>query len=274
MPVYQAGVSERVFEFAFNSEFCAAHSAVIAGCPYIPTQNQEKRLGFDVAFALKSASTVRFLYLQHKVSRKVDGASRSNKHFRSVAGMPYYAFPIDVDQYNLIHMFAQRKSREFYFCAPIFTSRKELNDHFKNGAVALNSIWIDISACGTLTNTEPHCIVYPEDGSRAFVFSEHPDERPSVVRPAGLETFPSDRPTKLTTTSLRDEYEEIFEIVSQWWHGDLIAQRRSSGIDSDFRMKQEPPRRRDGLKNRMDMIAAIRELTNEYLGVTWLIQET
>ncbi|MCY1348486.1 hypothetical protein D9M69_346340 [compost metagenome] len=273
MAVYHAGVSERVFEFAFNSEFCASRSAVIAGCPYIPTQNQEKRLGFDVAFLLKNAGAVRFLYLQHKVSRKVDGASRSNTHFRSAAGMPYYAFPIDVDQYNLIHKFSQKKSREFYYCAPRFTSRKELNDHFKNGGVALNSVWIDISACGTLTNTESHCIVYPENGSRAFVFSEHPDARPSIVHPAEVETFPSDRTTKLTTASLRDEYEEILETVSQWWREDRFAQRRTGGIDSDFRMRLEPPQRRGGLKNPTDMIAAIRELTNEYLGVTWLIQE-
>ncbi len=187
--------------------------------------------------------------------------------------MPYYAFPIDVDQYNLIHKFSQKKSRKFYYCAPRFTSRRELNDHFKNGGEAPNLVWIDIPACGTLTNTESHYIVYPENGCRAFVFSEHPDARPSIVQPAEVENFPSDRTTKLTTASLRVEYEEILETVSQWWREDRFAQRRTGGIDSDFRMRLEPPQHRGGLKNPTDMIGAIRELTNEYLGGTWLIQE-
>lgn len=53
MPVYPPGFSERVFEFGFNSEYAAQNRAVLAAAPHIPTQNDEKALGYDIAFEIK-----------------------------------------------------------------------------------------------------------------------------------------------------------------------------------------------------------------------------
>jgi len=54
MPVFPPGFSERVFEFSFNAEFANNNRAIIACAPYIPTQNEEKWLGYDVEFQIKN----------------------------------------------------------------------------------------------------------------------------------------------------------------------------------------------------------------------------
>ena len=67
MAVFAPGFSERVFEFSFNAEYAAANKAVLAGAPHIPTQNDEKYLGYDVLFEIQAGGGVtNMLALQHK----------------------------------------------------------------------------------------------------------------------------------------------------------------------------------------------------------------
>ena len=75
MPVYPPGFSERVFEFSFNAEYSNANRALLSAAPHIPTQNEEKWLGYDVAFELNRRGIVHSLALQHKVCRFVDGVA-------------------------------------------------------------------------------------------------------------------------------------------------------------------------------------------------------
>src|SRR4051794_39265769 len=102
MAVYAPGFSERVFEFSFNAEFSEQQKAFLASAPDIPTQNKEKWLGYDVAFELEKRGAIHCTALQHKVSRFVDGRSPSNRRFWDHIGGAYFAFAIDVDQFNLI----------------------------------------------------------------------------------------------------------------------------------------------------------------------------
>ncbi|QSN61330.1 MULTISPECIES: hypothetical protein [unclassified Caballeronia] len=275
MSVQLPGVSERVFEFAFNSEFCAASGSTLVGCPYIPTQNQEKRLGYDVSFKLSTGKSYRSLYLQHKVSRRVDGSSPSNKHFRAAVGSPYFAFSLDVDQYNLIHRFSQKRSREFYYCAPIFTRRSELDTHFRSAQVVSNSAWIDVSGCASIPrgDEESHCIVYDPALKGAARFSQEPQSGLKIQRASVDGMIQSQRTVRFDAKSLREEYEEFFETIGDWWDEGRRIRRRKSDADTDFRMKRQRPARRKHLNTPEEAVSAIRELTSDYLGVTWLVHE-
>jgi hypothetical protein len=272
MAVHPPGVSERVFEFAFNSEFCAANGALIAGCPYIPTQNQEKRLGYDVAFKIGGGAKIRSLYLQHKVARRVDGKSGSNKRFRDVVGSPYYAFPLDVDQYNLIHRFSQKKTREFYYCAPIFTSRNDLNAHYLAERVVPNSAWIDVSSWAPIpsADTDSHCIVYSADLKAVSRFSEEP-EKPIPAEKPSAEKFFDAPATDFNTEALAKEYSVFFETLKDWWP-ERSKSRRKSEVEKDFQMKSVLPPRREDFKRPGQVVEAIQEVTGDYLGVSWLVK--
>jgi len=272
MAVHPPGVSERVFEFAFNSEFCTASGAVIAGCPYIPTQNQEKRLGYDVAIKVKAGSKIRSLYLQHKVARRVDGKSGSNKKFRDVVGSPYYAFSLDVDQYNLIHRFSQKKTREFYYCSPIFTSRKDLDTHYAAKTVVLNSAWISVATWSAIpsTDTASHCIVYSPDLKKVSRFSEEPEEPVPAEKPS-LEKFFAAPAREFQTKELAEDYYELFDTLKEWWP-ERMKTRRKSESSNDFQMKAVLPPRREEFKRPKDVVEAIQEITGDYLGVSWLVK--
>lgn len=272
MAVHRPGVSERVFEFAFNSEFCTSSGALIAGCPYIPTQNQEKRLGYDVAIKVKAGSKIRSLYLQHKVARYVDGKTGSNKKFRDAVGSPYYAFSLDVDQYNLIHRFSQKKTREFYYCSPIFTSRKDLDSHYAAKTVVSNSAWIDVSSCTAIpsTDTTSHCIVYSPDLQNVSRFSDEPEKTVAAEKPS-LEKLLMSPVREFQTKELAEEYFEFFNTLKEWWP-DKLKRRRKSEEVSDFQMKSVLPPRREDFKQPKQVVEAIREITGDYLGVSWLVR--
>jgi hypothetical protein len=270
MAVHPPGVSERVFEFAFNSEFCTASGALIAGCPYIPTQNQEKRLGYDVAIKVKAGSKIRSLYLQHKVARRVDGKSGSNKKFRDVVDSPYYAFSLDVDQYNLIHRYSQKKTREFYYCSPIFTSRKDLDLHYAAKTVVTNSAWISVAKWASITDTASHCIVYSSDLKKVSRFSEEPEELVPADKPSSEKFFAAPA-RKFQTKELSEHYFELFDTLKEWWPERIKTRRKSEQL-SDFQMKTVLPPRREEFKQPKDVVEAIQEITGDYLGVSWLVK--
>jgi hypothetical protein len=272
MAVHLPGVSERVFEFAFNSEFCTSSGALIAGCPYIPTQNQEKRLGYDVAIKIQAGSKIRSLYLQHKVARQVDGLSGSNKKFRDAVGSPYFAFSLDVDQYNLIHRFSQKKTREFYYCSPIFTSRKDLDSHYIAKTVVPNSAWIDVSSWKAIPNadTASHCIVYSPDLQKVSRFSDEPEKSVPADKPS-VEKFHSAPVRKFQTEDLAADYFDFFDTLQDWWP-ERSKRRRKSDESTDFQMKSVLPPRREDFKQPKQVVEAIQEITGDYLGVSWLVK--
>lgn len=274
MAVHLPGVSERVFEFAFNSQFCNSSGSLVVGCPYIPTQNQEKRLGYDVAMKIASGSQIRSLYLQHKVARFVDGRSGSNMKFRVKVGSPYYAYSLDVDQYNLIHRFSQKKTRDFYYCSPIFTTRKALSDHYATGSVVANSAWIDVSNCDAIASADidPHCMVYDSNLSQAYRFSDEPDEGARIQKPT-LEAFygTNNDAQKFETADLVRTYAIFFNTLKDWWP-ERRLHRRKTEIEDGFRMRARLPAERHDFKQPADVVDAIRQITSEYLGVTWLMK--
>ena len=265
MSVLRPGFSERVFEFSFNAEYAARNRAVLAGAPHIPTQNEEKSLGYDVAFELnRRGGAVHSVALQHKVSRFVDGLGPKNHDFWSESGGPYFAFQLDTDQYNLIEGIASSGLHgvECYFCAPMFATRTEMNSRYLANAVEPSSVWIDVKDAGTITDEGPHSIVYSADGKQAFRFSE--DAVPLKV--LGDEARRAKRAERKAADlqSIVPIYETAFGVLKGYWP----SRRRTKGLDADnaIRVPKKLPARKEPTPRNTA------ELLSQYYGLSWLIE--
>ena len=269
MAIFYPGISERVFEFGFNAEYCAKNKAVLAGCPYIPTQNQEKRLGYDVKFKITKGALVTPLYLQHKVSRYVDKRVGSNKKYYDAVNGPYFAFMLDKDQYNLIHRASQKKGRQFYYCAPSFTSRKDMDVHYSADTVVNNSVWIDVASSDPIpvNDNDSHCIVYDSSAANAFRFSENANQARGL-RPKNLLEDSVPR-VKFGVDFLVQTYSELFLDLKEWWPDRRKAGRKSESREINVMPKLVPPMR--DIDTIDAGIEAIRDITANYFGVSWLI---
>jgi hypothetical protein len=268
MPVYPAGFSERVFEFAFNAEYAHRNKALLASAPRIPTQNEEKWLGYDVEFEIKKRGGLIYsLCLQHKVARYVDVRAATNKHFWDAVKGPYFAFHLDTDQYNLIHSFAKQSlpGIEFYYCAPLFTLRRDMDRHYLAQTVEGNSIWLDVSKASQISDPSLHSITYSVNGAKGFRFS-----------PEGIE-IATRRPTQrrhreYREASLRDVrriYEAGMNVVREYWPKRLVI--RPPREETDFRMPAQLPEP-EPLETLGQAIAVTGRLLSQYYGLTWLVE--
>jgi len=270
MAVFYPGISERVFEFGFNAEFCSKNKAVLASSPYIPTQNLEKKLGYDVKVIFQKGAWIKPLYLQHKVARYVNNCTSSNQHFYDAIGGNYFAFTLDTAQYNLIHRASQKKTREFYYCAPSFTSRKEMDAHYMNNVVINNSVWIDVSACGLIAPGDKtlHSLVYGDNSSQAFRFSE----RGIPANMSAPNQFQEDKESKWEKADLemlRNTYSELFEVLKEWW-----PTRGQSSGDAQVQEKNATPAElppKFKFDNLEDGLVAMQDITANYFGVSWVL---
>ena len=238
MSVLRPGFSERVFEFSFNAEYANRNRAILAGAPSIPTQNEEKSLGYDVMFEVNAhGGAIHAVALQHKVSRFVDRLGPTNANFWTAAGGPYFAFRLDTDQYNLIESIAAAgmPGLEFHFCAPLFATRAVMNGHYLAGSVEASSMWIDVAGAGPITDDDVHTIVYRQDGSQAFRFSESPKKlaiADDAVRRAQWErrrTATLEAPDRIYRTAL--------QLLREYWPDRRVKVRKrtdevTSGLPS------------------------------------------
>lgn len=265
MSIPTPGFSERVFEFSFNAEYAHRNRAVLAGAPSIPTQNEEKWLGYDVAFEVaQRGGAVHVVALQHKVSRYVDGLGPTNRHFWTSAGGAYYAFRLDTDQYNLIQSIAAANlpGIEFSYCAPIFASRDDMNGHYVAGTVEQNSIWIDVAGAGQITDGETHTIIYSPSGSQAFRFSEK--AIPLKVERYEQRQLRREQRRESNVESVEKIYTTAFATLSQYWPN----RRGSKSVDTEnvFRLPEKPP------IEEKPSIANTAKLLGQYFGLSLLVE--
>lgn len=273
MPVHRPGFSERVFEFGFNAEFAHRQRAVLAAAPHIPTQNEEKTLGYDVKFEIDTHGGAKnYLALQHKVARFVDGSGGSNGKFRAAAGGNYYAFRIDVDQYNLIERVASSSipGLEFYYCAPVFTTTKAMNALYMGNLIERNSLWIDVRGTGPLSFHESHTMVYGATGASAFVFSDHPTPL-KVLRPAERNAATAETDGAAPERDPRAVYAKLFDVVASYWPHRARERAMPSEDGSTLRMPSRPPQWRE-VKDAGAAVEAIGELVSDYIGGTLLVE--
>ncbi|MBS0349099.1 MAG: hypothetical protein JSR69_21850 [Proteobacteria bacterium] len=268
MTVDKAGFAERVFEFAFNAEYCVKNKAILAACPYIPTQQQEKRLGYDVAMTIAAkGGGVSSVFLQHKVSRYVDTRAGSNARFYDAVGGSYFAFPLDVEQYNLIHHAAAVGNEAFFYCAPAFTTRKAMDEKFFAQTVVDDSVWIDVAGAGEIGDTKAHCIVYNGDASQVWRFSEEPVRASGRSAKGGIEA--SKRIEKFDRDTVANTYEALFRDLKDWWPERRKVRRKADREERQAMPDVLPPHRDIGELH--TAIEAVRELAVEYYGVSWLV---
>lgn len=165
------GFSERNFEFCFNTEFCKSLKGLLASHPFIPSQQMEKSLGYDVKFELQHRSFRTSVFLQHKVSHFAEKLAGKNERFYRSYNAPYYRFSIDNDQHNTLYDLSNTKGNAFY-CAPIFYSRAQLEIYFFSGLIGDNSIWLDPVDVGYINDTERHNITYSATGHNPILHSQ------------------------------------------------------------------------------------------------------
>jgi hypothetical protein len=274
------GFSERIFEFAFNAEFAAKNWAVLAACPDIPSLQDEKKLGYDVQFQIDDrGGGIQSIFLQHKVARLVSGKAGSNAHFYNATGGPYYAFHLDIPQYNLIRAVAKRRKRRIYYCAPLCTSRRVIDQNFTKGKICTNAVWMDVKDAGWINDTKSHSIIYSQDGKNAFRFSSEPI--PVATLPPAPFAGTHDRYERgLDREEAKSLYDDVYgELVERWGtlaraptdlpeDISLEGRRRSQQA---FLLGEAPTRIQDDDSKRWDFIAATSELLAKWYGVSWLI---
>ena len=272
MAVFPPGFSERVFEFSFNAEYAAANKAVLAGAPHIPTQNEEKHLGYDVLFSVRKAGGItNALALQHKTVRKVDSVSGTNAHFCALAKAPYFAFRIDVEQFNVIQGLASLgvPGIEFYYCVPCFTTRLDMNSHYVAQSVLQHSIWIDVSASASLDPSIPHTIVYNQSATQAWVFSDEPNEL-KVVTPR-RERLKDARRDPLTGGELRAIYESVFLKVDEYWPKQREQRQVDHGEGEVLALPKVAPTYMEPAAGDTELLR-IRDLLTSYIGMSMLVE--
>lgn len=266
MSILVPGFSERVFEFSFNAEYANRARAVLAGAPDIPTQNREKSLGYDVKFPLKGSGRAKhFVALQHKVSRFVDGRGPDNGHFLEAADGPYFAFRIDVDQFNLLERLSSAAvpGIEYHYCAPMFASRADMNANFMAKSVEKNSIWISVKDVGQISDDEPHSIIYSADGNTAHVFSKTPAPLPVIKSHA--RSIQREMRAAAVIEDVGALYDAVFTTISEYWpvRTDRVKADRSE--DGVRRPRLRPRRSEPNAEN-------LAQLLTDYVGVSVLVE--
>lgn len=266
MSVLRPGFSERVFEFSFNAEYANRNRAVLAAAPSIPTQNEEKSLGYDVKFEIAArGGAVHAVALQHKVSRFVDGLGPTNKHFWHAAGGPYLAFRLDTDQYNLIESIASKglPGLEFHFCAPLFSTHAEMNGHYLAGSVKTHSIWIDVAGAGQITDGDVHTILYCADGSQAFLFSETP-KKLAVLKDEVRRVQWENRRNR-AIESPEQIYYTALQLLRNYWPERRSKSQRRSDMEADTLPSTLPKQTEPTLANAGRLLA-------DYFGLSLLVE--
>ena len=186
------GFSERTFEFCYNYEYCQHNAALLAACPHIPSQRAEKNLGYDVEIELANGKFKRSLFLQHKVASFAEVRTGQNAQFYAAHNQPYFLFPIDNEQHNVLCELSRTKGNAFY-CAPRFHLISKLKEHFRDASIAENAVLLNPLDVGEVTGKERYNVTYNASGRNPTLHPElrrfkHPcsgDARaaPQLMRP-------------------------------------------------------------------------------------------
>ena len=166
-----AGFSERTFEFCFNSEFCHNFGGMLASHPHIPSQRQEKDLGYDVEMRILQSQFTASIFIQHKISAFAEvRVGRNAKYYDQHKG-PYFRFPVDNHQHNTLYELSRTKGNAYY-CAPIFHRRHELEAFYRTNQIGDKSLILDPLDVGQLADSDRHNVTYSPQGLNAKIHSD------------------------------------------------------------------------------------------------------
>jgi len=147
---------------------------LLASHPHIPSQQQEKDLGYDVELQIQQTFYIRSIFLQHKVAHHGFAKAGRNARFFDAhpgSGGCYYRFPVDTDQHNTLVRLGRRRG-DAYYCAPRFLSRAQLERHFRADQIATESVWLDPTQVGVIGDADRHHVTYSPGGAPAYLHSD------------------------------------------------------------------------------------------------------
>lgn len=279
MAVSYPAFPERVFEFAFNAEYCHVNHAVLIGTPELPTQNEEKYLGYDVAFEIqKAGGAVNTIALQHKISRFVTARSGSNARFYDEVGGPYFATRLDTEQFNIIEDLASAHMPgvQILYCMPLFTTRNDIDTHYVSRTVLTHSVWIDVAGVGQLPAHETHTMVCPPGVGPVHVFSERGRLAKRIMPHRREKSEPNRR--RLQPEDFRESFQIAYDRIVER-RQDLKPDRRFA-FPKDVEVGQHPeglPMRDVSLQylksEAVDKpLQALRDLICVYAGMSMLVE--
>lgn len=164
-----AEFSERDFEFCFNAAFLQEHADALIAVPFIPSQRQERIVGWDVRFKLKQGRTRRSLFLQHKRPGYAASArGRAAAVYKQYDG-PYYRFPVasarDAHQLNRLTALAN-KGRNVAYTSPSIHLLTELEAAFADGTLLKKTIFISPRGQRLARDRRAHSYSYAADRMR------------------------------------------------------------------------------------------------------------
>ena len=177
------GFSERTYEFCFNAEFCERHNGLLAALPILPSQRQEKYLGYDVSFKIENGNYCYSLFLQHKIPSYASNRVFNNRSFYDTHNGPYFRFKVDKEQHN--RMIEQGSIGNIFYCGPLFYTYQDLEDNYKAKSIVNSSIWIDPNNTTIIDNIN-HNITYDPLGTVAYLHSD-----PRLIKTIKSEDFRS-----------------------------------------------------------------------------------
>lgn len=151
--------------------------------PIIPTQVDEKNLGYDC----KLQSKLRTIFFQFKVPEKL---TRNNAKYWSEFNDEYYLFKIWPDsltpQHNKLVDLANKDVRyNVFYCSPAFIKDSEYSDFYEKGEIAKNSIYVSCKNLYKINGDDKHDISYTIDPRKAIMHSDNPQP----LRSLGYEEF-------------------------------------------------------------------------------------
>ncbi len=222
-------IPERNFEFCFNYEFCNRYGFSLAAAPYIPTQREEKELGYDVKFEVISGGITQYFFFQHKISRFAEHLAGRNRRFYEVFNAPYYRVPINKDQQNTLYDLDILTGCAYY-TFPLFTTYDELNLNFSRNTVLNESRKVSARKLDKINDNDRHNLIINNSGNLAQFLSEPKNVHIEVI---DKEFVYSDR-KRLTSDLLTEWVEEIEEELSEGFDHFFSLYKKETKTYSNF----------------------------------------
>ncbi len=148
----------------------------------------------------------RSLFLQHKIASFAEGRSGRNAQFYNTHEGPYFRFPVDNDQHNVLCELSRARGNAFY-CAPMFYTRIQLEINFRTFLIGKNSIFLDPLDVGEIADKEHHNITYDQLGNNPTRHSE--PRRFKRVFGGGDENAPDLKVQPITPAYVQNLSEEL-----------------------------------------------------------------
>jgi len=199
--------------------------------------------------------------LQHKVCRRVDNNSPSNRWRVKACGTPYFAIDLDNEQHDRI-LELRRRGRSVYYCSPAFVERVALETHYRDGTVCTASVRVDVLPAAKLTDSKHHSVIFNHGGTAAFLCSPEPVRVKVVTR----EAFEHERGAReFSLEEARTLYDDLWTIATKRaFKGPEVQTPSADGL------RETPPVRRE-FGTAADVAVEIAALASQYFGLSWLL---